>query len=61
MKKLVVTITVCLLSSPILSHAYAQQGQKVTTSEILGERREYYFDDNKVDELPAGFQNTFTG
>jgi hypothetical protein len=61
MKKLVVTITVCLLSSPILSHTYAQQGQKVTTSEILGERREYYFDDNKVDELPAGFQNTFTG
>ena len=61
MKKLVVTITVCLLSSPILSHAYAQQGQKVTTSEILGERREYYFDDNKADELPAGFQNTFTG
>lgn len=61
MKKLFVTLVVCLSSSLISGYAHAQQGQKLTTSEILGERREYYFDDNKVDELPVGFQSAFTG
>lgn len=42
-------------------YTYAQQGQKVTVSEIIGERREYYFDDNIVGELPFGFQSTLTG
>ena len=26
-----------------------------------GERKEFYFDDNKVNELPVGFQSAFTG
>ena len=26
-----------------------------------GERKEFYFDDNKVNELPFGFQSAFTG
>ncbi|MBE7445229.1 MAG: DUF1080 domain-containing protein [Planctomycetia bacterium] len=61
MKKLFLAGVVCLMSTSISSNSHAQQGQKITTSEILGERREYYFDDNKVDELPAGFQSAFTG
>ncbi|MDN3513453.1 MAG: hypothetical protein NG747_03525 [Candidatus Brocadia sp.] len=61
MKKLFVMITVSLMSSLVLSYAHAQQGQKLSTAEILGERKEYYFDDNKIDELPAGFQNALTG
>ena len=61
MKKLFVSVSVCLLTTSIYSYAHAQQGQKLTTSEILGERREYYFDDNKPNELPIGFQSAFTG
>ena len=54
-------VIVCLASPSITSYVHAQQGQKLSTSEILGERREYYFDDNKVNELPVGFQSAFTG
>ena len=61
MKILLKTVSVCLLSTSIYSYAHAQQGQKITTSEILGERKEFYFDDNKVNELPVGFQSAFTG
>ncbi|MDN3511365.1 MAG: hypothetical protein NG784_08670 [Candidatus Jettenia sp.] len=61
MKKLLITISICLLYPSISHYTLAQQGQKITPSEILGERREYYFDDDKVDEMPAGFQNTLTG
>ena len=61
MKKLFMTAIVCLVSSSISGYTHAQQGQKLSTAEILGERKEYYFDDNKVDELPAGFQSAFTG
>src|SRR5574337_1091024 len=61
MKKLFITAVVCLVSSSISSYAHAQQGQKLTVSEILGERKECYFDDNKGDELPVGFQSAFTG
>jgi len=61
MKILLKAVSVCLLSTSIYSYAHAQQGQKITTSEILGERKEFYFDDNKVNELPVGFQSAFTG
>ncbi|HHT9116341.1 MAG: DUF1080 domain-containing protein [Planctomycetes bacterium] len=61
MKKFFVTVAACFLTTSIYSYAHAQQGQKLSTSEILGERREYYFDDNKPSELPVGFQNAFTG
>ena len=61
MKKVFVAAIVCLASSSISGYVHAQQGQKVTSSEILGERKEYYFDDNKVDELPVGFQSALTG
>ncbi len=61
MNKFFVTVAACFLTMSIYSYSHAQQGQKLTTSEILGERREYYFDDNKVNELPLGFQSAFTG
>lgn len=61
MKKLLITFTACSLISSISHYALAQQGQKITTSEILGERREYYFDNDRVDELPVGFKNGLTG
>ncbi len=61
MRKIFIATILCLSSSSITSFAHAQQGQKITTSEILGERREYYFDDNKIDEIPAGFQSAITG
>jgi len=61
MKKFFVAVAACFLTTSIYSYAHAQQGQKLSTSEILGERREYYFDDNKPSELPVGFQNAFTG
>ena len=61
MKIFLNAVSVCLLSTSIYSYAHAQQGQKITTSEILGERKEFYFDDNKINELPIGFQSAFTG
>jgi hypothetical protein len=61
MKKLFIAVLVYLASSSITSYVHAQQGQKITASEILGERKELYFDDNKVNELPIGFQSAFTG
>lgn len=61
MKKLFVTVIVCLASTSIYNYSYAQQGQKITVAEILGERKEIYFDDDKADELPSGFQSTNTG
>ena len=61
MKKFFIAVIICLASSAISHYAHAQQGQKVTGSEILGERKEYYFDDDKAGELPAGFRSTFTG
>ncbi|MCF6157830.1 MAG: DUF1080 domain-containing protein [wastewater metagenome] len=61
MKRVLVVSCICLSGLFTLNYIYAQQGQKVTPSEILGERREYYFDRDRVDELPAGFQNALTG
>ena len=61
MKVFLKAVSVCLLSASIYSYAHAQQGQKLSVSEILGERKEFYFDDNKVGELPMGFQSAFTG
>ncbi len=61
MKKLFFAGIVCVMNASISGYAHAQQGQKITTSEILGERKEYYFDDNKVDEVPMGFQSALTG
>lgn len=61
MRKLGIISFMCLLGVFVSGYTHAQQGQKVTVSEILGERREYYFDDNSVDELPVGFQSALTG
>ncbi|MBF8275285.1 MAG: hypothetical protein HW390_358 [Candidatus Brocadiaceae bacterium] len=61
MKKTPIAVIVCLLVLPVSNYVHAQQGQKVTVSEILGERKEYYFDDNKPNEPPPGFQSAFTG
>jgi len=61
MKKTLIAVIVCLVGASISNYANAQQRQKVTISEIMGERKEYYFDDNKPNELPAGFQSAFTG
>lgn len=61
MRKLLIVSFICLSGSLVASYTNAQQGQKLTTSEILGERREYYFDDDKVDEIPMGFQSALTG
>lgn len=61
MKKWVFICASCflgLLMSPI---GFAQQGQKVTVSEILGERKECYFDDDKAGEIPLNFQAALTG
>lgn len=61
MKKVFIAAIICLASSSISGYVHAQQGQKVTSSEILGERKECYFDDDKDGELPRGFQSAFTG
>lgn len=61
MKKLFAAVAVCLLNTSIYSYAYAQQGQKLTVSEILGERKEFYFDDDKNGDFPRGFQSALTG
>lgn len=61
MKKYFMAVAAYLLTTSIYSAAYAQQGQKITTSEILGERKEMYFDEDKAGELPMGFQSAFTG
>ena len=61
MKKLILAGIVCFVCSSISNSAHPQQGQKLSTSEVPGGRTEYYFDDNKADELPAVFQNAFTG
>lgn len=61
MKKIFIAAAICFMSSAISQGVYAQQGQKVTGSEILGERKEYYFDDDKDGDLPRGCQMAFTG
>ena len=61
MKKTPITVIVCLVVLSVSNYVHAQQGKKVTASEILGERKEYYFDNDKPNELPAGFQSAFTG
>ncbi|MCF6155139.1 MAG: DUF1080 domain-containing protein [Candidatus Brocadia sp.] len=61
MKKLFVMLVVCLSNSLISGYTHAQQGQKITASEILGERKECYFDDDKADVIPIGFQSALTG
>lgn len=61
MKKTPIAVIVCLVVLPVSNYVHAQQGQKVTVSEILGERKEYYFDDNKPNELLPGFQSALTG
>lgn len=61
MKKFFVVAVICCMSSLISNYTYAQQGQKIIGSEILGERKEYYFDDDKDGEFPQGFQSALTG
>ncbi len=61
MKKTLVTVFMCALNLPVFHAVYAQQGQKVTTSEILGERKEFYFDEDKAGSFPANFQSALTG
>ena len=61
MKKTPIAVIVCLVVLSVSNYVHAQQGQKVTASEILGEKKEYYFDDDKPNELPPGFQSAFTG
>lgn len=51
----------CFLGLSMSPSGFAQQGQKVTVSEILGERKECYFEDDKPGELPANFQVALTG
>ncbi|MEK7699260.1 MAG: family 16 glycoside hydrolase [Planctomycetota bacterium] len=51
----------CFLGLSMSPSGFAQQGQKVTVSEILGERKECYFDEDKPGELPANFQVALTG
>ena len=40
MKKTPIAVIVCLLVLPVSNYVHAQQGQKVTVSEILGERND---------------------
>ncbi len=61
MKKTPIAVIVCLVVLLVSNYVHAQQGQRVTVPEILGERKEYYFDDNKPNEPPPGFQSAFTG
>ncbi|MEK6738299.1 MAG: family 16 glycoside hydrolase [Planctomycetota bacterium] len=61
MKKWVFICASCFLGLSMSPTGFAQQGQKVTVSEILGERKECYFDDDKVGELPVNFQVALTG
>ncbi|TVL99657.1 MAG: hypothetical protein CV087_17045 [Candidatus Brocadia sp. WS118] len=61
MKRIFIVTVICFMSSAISHGVHAQQGQKVTGSEILGERKEYYFDDDKDGDLPRGCQIAFTG
>lgn len=61
MKKLFVVAVIGFMGLFISNGVHAQQGQKVTGSEILGERKEFYFDDDKDGDLPRGFQSVFTG
>lgn len=56
-----ITIVIFFIGLFLVSYAHAQQGQKITGSEILGERKESYFDDDKDGEPPRGFQSAFTG
>lgn len=61
MKKWVFICASCFLGLSMSPPGFAQQGQKVTVSEILGERKECYFDEDKTGELPANFQVALTG
>lgn len=61
MKKAFLLFSVCLLSISASRGLYAQQGQKLAVSEILGERKEIYFDDDKSGDFPRGFQSALTG
>lgn len=60
MKKYFLIIFVCI-NFLIVGRAFAQQGHKITVAEILGERKEYYFDSDELFNMPAGFFNAFTG
>ncbi|MBM4054211.1 MAG: DUF1080 domain-containing protein [Planctomycetes bacterium] len=60
MKKYFLIIFVCM-NFFIANGAFAQQGQKVTVAEILGERKEYYFDTDELFNMPAGFINAVAG
>ncbi|MEK6728490.1 MAG: hypothetical protein AABY76_00520 [Planctomycetota bacterium] len=51
MKKTPIAVIVCLVVLSVSNYVHAQQGQKITVSEILGERKEYYFDDLVVQEM----------
>ena len=61
MRKLFIAIAICSISYSVPNLSFAQQGQKVSTAEILGERKECYFDDDKDGDFPRGFQSFFTG
>jgi len=54
-------IIICMLNLSLTLCANAQQGQEVSVAEILGERKEYYFDDDELYHSPEGFFSTLTG
>ncbi|MCF6150139.1 MAG: hypothetical protein E3K37_15945 [Candidatus Kuenenia sp.] len=60
MKKCLLIIFICM-NFLIVCRAFAQQGQKVTVAEILGERKEYYFDSDELFHMPVGFFSALSG
>lgn len=60
MKKYALIIFICM-NFLITCGVFAQQGQKVTVAEILGERKEYYFDNDALSNTPKGFFEALTG
>lgn len=61
MRKFLIAIAICSISYSVPNLSFAQQGQKLSTAEILGERKECYFDDDKDGDFPRGFLSFFTG
>ena len=56
MKIFLKTVSVCLLSTSIYSYAHAQQGQKITASEILGKERNFILTTIKLMNCLSGFK-----
>ncbi len=61
MRKFFIAIAICSISYSVPNLSFAQQGQKLSIAEILGERKECYFDDDIDGDFPRGFQSFFTG